>query len=88
MLESALESGFNSAGVDVVLLGPLPTTAAADWMRPVAWCDECQAKPNGSRWLVHRSVLVECLLWAAKTKALNFRFVVESGVGPDSDNRK
>ena len=25
MLESALESGFNSAGVDVVLLGPLPT---------------------------------------------------------------
>jgi len=24
MLESALESGFNSAGVDVVLLGPLP----------------------------------------------------------------
>ena len=24
MLESALESGFNSAGVDVVLLGPCP----------------------------------------------------------------
>jgi len=29
MLESALESGFNSAGVDVVLLGPLPTPAVA-----------------------------------------------------------
>ena len=27
MLESALESGFNSAGVDVVLLGPVPTPA-------------------------------------------------------------
>ncbi|MEY5098950.1 MAG: phosphoglucosamine mutase, partial [Pseudomonadota bacterium] len=25
MLESALEAGFNSAGVDVVLLGPVPT---------------------------------------------------------------
>jgi len=29
MLESALESGFNSAGVDVVLLGPVPTPALA-----------------------------------------------------------
>lgn len=29
MLESALESGFNSAGVDVVLLGPLPTPGIA-----------------------------------------------------------
>ncbi|RJP70355.1 MAG: phosphoglucosamine mutase [Comamonadaceae bacterium] len=29
MLESALESGFNSAGVDVVLLGPVPTPAVA-----------------------------------------------------------
>jgi phosphoglucosamine mutase len=29
MLESALESGFNSAGVDVVLVGPLPTPAVA-----------------------------------------------------------
>jgi len=29
MLESALESGFNSAGVDVILLGPLPTPAVA-----------------------------------------------------------
>lgn len=29
MLESALESGFNSAGVDVVLLGPIPTPAVA-----------------------------------------------------------
>jgi len=29
MLESALESGFNSAGVDVVLLGPLPTPGVA-----------------------------------------------------------
>jgi phosphoglucosamine mutase len=29
MLESALESGFNSAGVDVVLLGPLPTAGVA-----------------------------------------------------------
>jgi phosphoglucosamine mutase len=29
MLESALEAGFNSAGVDVVLLGPLPTPAVA-----------------------------------------------------------
>ncbi|HAJ11280.1 MAG: phosphoglucosamine mutase [Hydrogenophaga sp.] len=29
MLESALESGFNSAGVDVLLLGPLPTPAVA-----------------------------------------------------------
>jgi len=29
MVESALESGFNSAGVDVVLLGPVPTPAVA-----------------------------------------------------------
>jgi phosphoglucosamine mutase len=29
MLESALERGFNSAGVDVVLLGPLPTPGVA-----------------------------------------------------------
>ena len=29
MLESALESGFKSAGVDVVLLGPLPTPGVA-----------------------------------------------------------
>jgi phosphoglucosamine mutase len=29
MLESALVSGFNSAGVDVVLLGPVPTPAVA-----------------------------------------------------------
>ena len=29
MRESALESGFNSAGVDVVLLGPLPTPGVA-----------------------------------------------------------
>jgi phosphoglucosamine mutase len=29
MLESSLESGFNSAGVDVVLLGPLPTPGVA-----------------------------------------------------------
>ncbi len=29
MLESALESGLNSAGVDVVLLGPLPTPGVA-----------------------------------------------------------
>jgi phosphoglucosamine mutase len=29
MLESALESGFNSAGVDVILLGPLPTPGVA-----------------------------------------------------------
>jgi phosphoglucosamine mutase len=29
MLESALESGFNSAGVDVVLMGPLPTPGVA-----------------------------------------------------------
>jgi len=29
MLESALEAGFNSAGVDVVLLGPVPTPAVA-----------------------------------------------------------
>lgn len=29
MLEAALEAGFNSAGVDVVLLGPVPTPAVA-----------------------------------------------------------
>ena len=29
MLESALESGLNSAGADVVLLGPVPTPAVA-----------------------------------------------------------
>ena len=29
MLESALEAGFNSAGVDVILLGPLPTPGVA-----------------------------------------------------------
>lgn len=33
MLESALESGFNSAGVDVVLLGPLPTPGVAYLVR-------------------------------------------------------
>ena len=33
MLESALESGFNSAGVDVVLLGPLPPPGVADLTR-------------------------------------------------------
>ncbi len=29
MLESAMESGFNSAGVDVILVGPLPTPGVA-----------------------------------------------------------
>ena len=29
MLEAALEAGFNSAGVDVILLGPLPTPGVA-----------------------------------------------------------
>ncbi len=29
MLESAMESGFNSAGIDVLLLGPIPTPAVA-----------------------------------------------------------
>ena len=29
MLESALEAGFNSAGVDVILLGPMPTPGVA-----------------------------------------------------------
>ncbi|MEY8688796.1 MAG: phosphoglucosamine mutase, partial [Leptothrix sp. (in: b-proteobacteria)] len=29
MLESSLEAGLNSAGVDVVLVGPLPTPAVA-----------------------------------------------------------
>ena len=29
MLESALEAGFNSAGVDVILLGPIPTPGVA-----------------------------------------------------------
>ncbi|VWX63096.1 phosphoglucosamine mutase [Burkholderiales bacterium 8X] len=29
MIEAALESGFNSAGVDVILLGPLPTPGVA-----------------------------------------------------------
>jgi phosphoglucosamine mutase len=33
MLESALESGFNSAGIDVVLLGPVPTPAVAHLVR-------------------------------------------------------
>ena len=35
MLESALESGFNSAGVDVVLLGPVPTPGGAYLTRAV-----------------------------------------------------
>ena len=35
MVESALESGFNSAGVDVVLLGPLPTPGVAYLTRAV-----------------------------------------------------
>ena len=38
MLESALESGFNSAGVDVILLGPIPTPAVAYLTR--AGCSE------------------------------------------------
>ena len=29
MLESALEAGFNSAGIDVILLGPMPTPGVA-----------------------------------------------------------
>ncbi len=33
MLEAALESGLNSAGVDVVLLGPVPTPAVAHLVR-------------------------------------------------------
>ncbi|MBS3997528.1 MAG: phosphoglucosamine mutase [Hydrogenophaga sp.] len=33
LLESALQSGFNSAGVDVVLLGPVPTPAVAHLTR-------------------------------------------------------
>jgi phosphoglucosamine mutase len=33
MLESALESGFNSAGVEVILLGPLPTPGVAHLTR-------------------------------------------------------
>ncbi|THT97944.1 phosphoglucosamine mutase [Lampropedia puyangensis] len=35
MLESALESGFNSAGVDVILLGPIPTPAVAYLTRAI-----------------------------------------------------
>lgn len=38
MLESALESGFNSAGVDVILLGPLPTPGVAYLTRALR-CD-------------------------------------------------
>ena len=43
MLESAMESGFNSAGVDVVLLGPVPTPAVATQA-----CSTCKAliKPS------------------------------------------
>jgi phosphoglucosamine mutase len=33
LLESALQSGFNAAGVDVVLLGPVPTPAVAHLTR-------------------------------------------------------
>ena len=35
MLESALEAGFNSVGVNVVLLGPLPTPAVAHLTRGI-----------------------------------------------------
>ncbi len=35
MLESALEAGFNSVGVDVVLLGPIPTPAVAHLTRAI-----------------------------------------------------
>ena len=35
MLESALESGFNAAGVDVVLLGPIPTPGVAYLTRAI-----------------------------------------------------
>lgn len=38
MLESALESGFNSAGVDVILTGPLPTPGVAYLTRALR-CD-------------------------------------------------
>ncbi|MEG2976511.1 MAG: phosphoglucosamine mutase, partial [Comamonas sp.] len=38
MLESALESGFNSAGVDVMLLGPLPTPGVAYLTRAQRAC--------------------------------------------------
>jgi len=38
MLESALESGFNSAGVDVLLLGPVPTPAVAYLTRAQRAC--------------------------------------------------
>ena len=35
LLESAMESGFSAAGVDVVLLGPIPTPAVAHLTRAV-----------------------------------------------------
>jgi hypothetical protein len=30
----------------------------------------------------------QCRLWGSQLRLLEFRFVVESGVGPDADNRK
>ena len=48
MLESALESGFNSAGVDVILLGPLPTPGVAYLTRALRAEPGCghQRKPQ------------------------------------------
>ena len=34
MLEAALQAGFSSAGVDVVLCGPIPTPAVAYLLAP------------------------------------------------------
>jgi phosphomannomutase len=41
MLESALEAGFNSAGVDVILLG-LPDPCSS---RQLGCCHQCQSQP-------------------------------------------
>src|SRR6476661_6627228 len=51
MLESALESGFNSAGVDVVLLGPLPTPGVAYLTRAqrAAWTTRPGATSSSAR---------------------------------------
>ena len=37
MLEAALEAGFSAAGVDVCLVGPMPTAAVADLTRALRW---------------------------------------------------
>ena len=93
MLESALEAGFNSAGVDVVLLGPIPTPGVAYLTRAlraslgvVISASHNPFNDNGVKFFssagtkleVHRSRHVGCDSLGEMDS--------EGGVEPDGDN--